>query len=52
MPAIEVPNAMCTSLSAGKPCAANSEASTGTMMPPPPTPSSPAKNPTNAPSRG
>jgi len=48
--AIDVPSDRCTRCSWPKPWAANIVVSTGTMMPPPPTPSSPAKKPTKAPS--
>ncbi len=52
MAAIEVPSAMCTTWDCGKPCARKKVVSIGTMMPPPPTPSRPAKKPTAAPSTG
>ena len=52
MAAIEVPSAMCTTWDCGKPWARKKVVSIGTMMPPPPTPSRPAKKPTAAPSTG
>ena len=46
----EVPIAIGTRCSVAKPCRVKISSSTGTVVKPPPMPSSPARNPTNAPS--
>ena len=49
MVAREVPTAMCMRMAGSTPCTARAVSSTGTMMMPPPTPSSPASTPATAP---
>ena len=48
--AVAVATAMCTTCSGAKPCRANTNVRSGTIVMPPPSPSSPARNPTIAPS--
>ena len=47
--AIEVPSAKCTTYCGAIPCAKNMLVSIGTIIPPPPMPSSPAINPAKSP---
>src|SRR5262245_42271850 len=47
--AVAVAIAMCTMCSRGKPWRVKTNVSAGTMIIPPPSPSSPARNPVNAP---